>query len=136
MRIREVRLYEKAMPVIGGTYRMSKTAVSSLDSTIVELVSDNGLSGWGETCPVGSVYQPHHALGARAALQELAPGLLELDGLSPRKVARIMDQRLSGHGYAKAAVDIAVLDLMGKHLRVPVCELLGGALTDRVPSYY
>jgi L-alanine-DL-glutamate epimerase-like enolase superfamily enzyme len=136
MRITEVRLYRKLLPVLSGAYRMSKTAVSSLDSTIVELVADNGLSGWGETCPVGSVYQPHHALGARAALQELAPGLLELDVLSPRQVARAMDQRLSGHGYAKAAVDIAVLDLMGKQLRVPVCELLGGALTDRIPSYY
>src|SRR5262249_58235201 len=41
-----------------------------------------------------------------------------------------------GHGYAKAAIDIAVFDLQGKKLRVPVSTLLGGALTDRVPSYY
>ena len=136
MRIREVRLYEQVLPVIGGTYRMSKTAVSSLDSTIVELVADNGLSGWGETCPVGPVYQPHHALGARAALQQILPAVLEVDEVSPRRVARAMDERLSGHGYAKAAIDIAVLDLLGKAYQLPVCEMLGGALTDRVPSYY
>jgi L-alanine-DL-glutamate epimerase-like enolase superfamily enzyme len=136
MRIREIRLYEKLLPVIGGIYRMSKTAVSSLDSTIVELVADSGLSGWGETCPVGPVYQPHHALGARAALQQMLPGLLDVDEISPRRIAKAMDERLSGHGYAKAAVDIAVLDLLGKAHRLRVCELLGGALTERIPSYY
>ncbi|WP_281062359.1 mandelate racemase/muconate lactonizing enzyme family protein, partial [Mesorhizobium sp. M1C.F.Ca.ET.195.01.1.1] len=47
-----------------------------------------------------------------------------------------MDERLNGHNYAKAALDIAFLDLTGQRLGVPVSALLGGALTDRVPSYY
>jgi len=47
-----------------------------------------------------------------------------------------MDERLNGHNYAKAALDIAFLDLIGQRLGVPVSMLLGGALTDRVPSYY
>lgn len=136
MRIREIRVYRKRLPVKGASYRMSSTEVSELDSTLVEIIADNGLSGWGETCPVGAVYQPHHALGARAALQELAPGLLELDEVTPRAAARAMNGRLSGHGYAKAAIDIAVLDLLGRDLRVPVSQLLGGALSDRVPSYH
>ena len=49
-------------------YRMSEGSYTTLDSTIVEIVSDTGVSGWGETCPVGPTYQPEHALGARAAL--------------------------------------------------------------------
>jgi 4-hydroxyproline betaine 2-epimerase len=136
MRIEEVRVYSKEVPVADGSYRMASTNVKNLDSTIVEIVSDEGFSGWGETCPIGSVYQPHHALGARAALAELAPGLIGHEAGSIRGVARRMDECLSGHGYAKAAIDIAVLDLLGKKLRVPVSTLLGGALTDRVPSYY
>jgi L-alanine-DL-glutamate epimerase-like enolase superfamily enzyme len=136
MRIEEIRVYSKAVPVAEGTYRMASSDVKNLDSTIVEIVSDEGLSGWGETCPIGPVYQPHHALGARAALAEVAPGLIGYEAGSIRGVARRMDECLNGHGYAKAAIDIAVFDLLGKKFRVPVSTLLGGALTDRVPSYY
>ena len=53
-----------------------------------------------------------------------------------RKIYRLMDGALTGHGYAKAAIDIAVYDLFGKQLGVPVSVLLGGALTGKVPSYY
>src|SRR5690606_18981041 len=47
-----------------------------------------------------------------------------------------MNECLNGHGYAKAALDIAAFDLLGKRFGVPVSTLLGGSLTDRVPSYY
>lgn len=97
----------------GGSYRMSHTSVEAPDSTLVEIVTDEGLSGWGETRPLGPVYQPHHALGARAGLDQIAPGLVGTDVSSPRSVARRMDAQLAGHNYVKAAVDI-----------------------DRVPSYY
>jgi L-alanine-DL-glutamate epimerase-like enolase superfamily enzyme len=47
-----------------------------------------------------------------------------------------MDGCLNGHRYAKAAVDIAAHDLMGKRYGARVADLLGGAVTERVPSYY
>src|SRR5919206_4692700 len=131
MKIARIHVHQALLPVVGGAYRMSHTTVEALDSTLVEVVTDDGRSGWGETCPLGPVYQPHHALGARAALAQLGPGLLGLDLSSPRAVTRRMDQLLAGHGYAKAALDTAVLDLHGQRLGVPVSTLLGGALADR-----
>ncbi|MEJ2865514.1 mandelate racemase/muconate lactonizing enzyme family protein [Actinomycetospora flava] len=136
MRIERITVHEARLPVASGTYRTSSTTVEALDSTLVEIVTDEGLSGWGETCPLGPVYQPHHALGARAALERIGPGLVGTDASSARVVAARMDALLGGHEYAKAAVDIAVLDLVGQRLGVPVSTLLGGALVDRVPSYY
>ena len=115
---------------------MSSSDVKQLDSTIVEIVSDDGISGWGETCPIGPVYQPHHMLGARAALAEVAPKLIGIEIASMHALWKCMDESLNGHGYAKAAVDIAAFDLLGKQLGIPVSTLLGGALTSRVPSYY
>ncbi|MER8390045.1 mandelate racemase/muconate lactonizing enzyme family protein [Mesorhizobium sp. M1380] len=136
MRIDQINVYKVQLPVKGGTYRMASDDVDALDSTIVEIVTDDGLTGWGETCPVGPVYQPHHALGARAAIAEIAPGLMGAEIASIRLLAKRMDERLNGHGYAKAAFDIAFLDLLGQRLGVPVSTLLGGALVDRVPAYY
>ena len=91
--------------------------------------------GWGETCPLGPVYAQAHAKGARAALSEMAPGLIGTEVL-PLGVHRRMDSLLLGHNYAKAAIDIAVYDALGKSLGVRVADLLGGAVTERVPSYY
>lgn len=136
VRIDRIQVYQARLPVVGGVYRTSHTSVDALDSTLVEVTTDDGLSGWGETCPLGPVYQPHHALGARAGLEEMCPGLIGTDASSPRAVARAMDGMLTGHEYVKAAIDTAVLDLIGQRLGVPVSTLLGGALVDRVPSYY
>lgn len=136
MRVDRINVYTMLLPVKGGAYRMASDDVASLDSTLVEIVTDDRMIGWGETCPIGPVYQPHHALGARAAIAEIAPGLIGLEIASIRFLAKRMDELLNGHGYAKAAFDMAFLDLLGQRLAVPVSTLLGGALTDRVPAYY
>jgi len=136
MRIAEIFVYSHALPVKDGPYRYSGNDLYSLDTTLVKIVADNGLVGWGETCPLGPIYQPHHAAGARAALAEMGPGLIGVDPAQPVILRRKMDRLLDGHRYAKAAIDIAAYDLTGKHLGVRVADLLGGAVTERIPSYY
>ncbi len=135
MKISEVHIFAHPLPVVGGAYSYAGTTIDALDTTIVKIVATNGLTGWGEVCPLGPTYQADHALGARAAVVQMAPGLLGAP-LTPSTLHHRMDQLLAGHNAAKAAIDIAAHDLMGKHLGVPVHDLLGGAATDRVPSYY
>ena len=129
MRIAEIHVFQVDLPVPGTPYRMSGGAHSSLDSTVVQVVTDTGATGWGETCPVGPTYQPQHALGARAALAEMAPGLIGHEVVAPLAVRRTMDTLLTGHNYAKAALDIAIHDLVAKSLGIRVCDLLGRAQT-------
>ncbi|MGB0440913.1 MAG: mandelate racemase/muconate lactonizing enzyme family protein, partial [Paracoccaceae bacterium] len=102
---------------------------------LVKIVTDSGITGWGEVCPVGPTYAEAHAAGARAALCAMAPGLIGTESL-PVPLHRRMATLLNGHAYAKAAMDIAVHDALGKSLGVSVSALLGGAVTNRVPSYY
>ncbi len=135
MRIAEIHIYQKDLPVVDGPYTMSGQTCWSLDTTLVQLVSDTGLSGWGEVCPVGPLYYHSHAKGMRAALVQMGEALIGAEVL-PLALHRAMDGALHGHGHAKAAVDIAGYDLLGKHLNLPVCDLLGGAVTDRIGSYY
>ena len=136
MRISEIHIYQKDEPIIGGPYTMSRITLESVDITIVKLVSDTGLVGWGEVAPAGPVYQPQHALGARAALSEMAPSLIGQSALTPLLLRRQMDALLNGHNYAKAVIDVAVMDMLGKHHNMRVCDLLGGAEVERVPAYY
>jgi hypothetical protein len=48
----------------------------------------DGMTGFGEPCPLGANYLPAHAAGARAALSDLAPHILELDVGNPGQNSR------------------------------------------------
>ena len=135
MHIAEIHIFSHALPIQNGPYTMANAEVWSLETTLVKIVSSTGVVGWGETCPVGPTYAEAHAAGAVAALTALAPGLIGM-AVQPVTVRRAMQGLLSGHNYAKAAIDIAVHDLLGKALGLSVADLLGGAVTDTVPSYY
>lgn len=136
MKICAIRIFRHDLPVKGLPYTFSGGAVTALDTTLVEIVTDTGVSGFGETCPLTSTYQPAHAAGARAALCEMAPHLVGLDPLLIGLARDRMDAVLQGHDYTKAALDIALWDLAGKALGRRVCDLLGGAKREKVPSYY
>ena len=136
MRITEIRVHCHEIRVDGGRYQMAISAVASLDSTVVEIVTDVGLHGFGETTPLGPTYQPQHALGARAAIAQMAPAMLGVDPRRLELVRRAMDGALNGHNYAKTAIDVACWDLRGKAYDERICDLLGGTDQSSVPSYF
>ena len=134
MKIVRIELYQIDLPYSGGSYRLSGgRQYQSFDATLVRLVTDDGLDGWGESTPFGPNYIAAHALGVRAGIAELAPQLL---GRDPRQVDRIneqMDLALVGHNHAKTPIDVACWDLFGKSVGMPVCELLGGSTNTPMP---
>lgn len=94
---------------------------------LVKIETDAGLVGWGETVPVA---------GARGTIEEqIAPALVGRSPLEHRKLWREIWGANFGNGLAVGAVDTALLDLRGKALNLPVAELFGGRLRDRVPAY-
>ena len=93
--------------------------------TILELVTDEGIVGLGE---VGGGDQ-------RGALQKLKPRII---GLDPFHLERIKQKVLRSIYYLSnsrlyAAIEMACLDIQGKALGRPLCDLLGGPLRDRIP---
>ncbi|MGE0271778.1 MAG: mandelate racemase/muconate lactonizing enzyme family protein [Alphaproteobacteria bacterium] len=134
MKITRIRAYGVNLPVKGGRYSWSKgKSVTQVDSTIVRIDTDEGVTGWGEVCPLGSFYLPAFATGARAAIAEMGPHLLGLDPTGLESVNRAMDTVLKGHPYAKCAIDLACWDLAGKSAGLPVAVLLGGRFGEAVP---
>jgi L-alanine-DL-glutamate epimerase-like enolase superfamily enzyme len=119
-----------------GDYVMSSgRVIDRLPSTVVRVTTRDGVQGFGETCPLGPTYLPAFAEGARAALRELAPGLIGADATNLADIHRRMDARLAGHGYAKSALDVASWDAFGRLTNQPVSALLGGALQRDLPLY-
>lgn len=134
MKIKKIELYQQDLPYSGGVYTLSGgREYRSFDASYVRIETDTGLEGWGESTPFGSTYIAAHALGARAGISEIAPYLLERD---PRQVDRMndaMDEALVGHNHAKSAIDLALWDVFGKSVNMPVCDLLGGSTGQRLP---
>ena len=135
MKIVRIDIFRIDLPYAGGIYHLSGGRdYQAFDASIVRIVADDGSEGWGESTPFGSTYVAAHALGVRAGIAEIAPHLL---GADPRRVDRVndlMDQVLVGHNHAKTALDVACWDLFGKSVGLPVCDLLGGRTTVRLPA--
>jgi L-alanine-DL-glutamate epimerase-like enolase superfamily enzyme len=136
MKITGLNVYQVDLPLKEGRYNWSNgNFIEMFDSTVLEILTDEGLKGYAECCPLGSAYLPSFAKGVRAGLAELAPHLIGQDPLNIGAVNRTMDAALRGHPYAKAPVDIACWDLLGKATGLPVYTLLGGAVQDDVVLY-
>jgi D-galactarolactone cycloisomerase len=97
------------------------------DALLVKISTDDGLVGWGETAALG---------GVRELIdKQFAPALLGQDPLQHRQLWRQMWGPNFGNGLAVGAVDIALHDLWGKAVNLPVAELYGGRMHLRVPVY-
>lgn len=136
MHLSRISVYQILIPFKPlGSKWVGRRKPSHLDSTVVALETDTGLTGYGESCPIAAVYLPAFAGGLRAAIEEMAPALLGQDPIKVDGIYLAMDAALYGHGYAKAAVDIACWDLLGKATGQPISTLLGGRFMDAVPAY-
>jgi L-alanine-DL-glutamate epimerase-like enolase superfamily enzyme len=126
--------------------------VPTFDSVIVRVETECGITGWGEAkAGVGSAA----ACAGLAAIinDDYAPLLV---GQDPRDISRLWDVMYNTprEGYAVAGgyalpqvgrrglsisaiagVDVALWDILGKSLNVPVWRLLGGKRVDRMPAY-
>jgi len=96
---------------------------------VVALHDNHGRVGWGEASPSALI------LGCTpdtvfAALDLLIPAIL---GEDPRRIDHLiskMDQVLLGNAAAKAALDLALHDLVGQIYGEPVWRLLGGSFAE------
>jgi D-galactarolactone cycloisomerase len=100
---------------------------------LVEVVTDDGLSGWGE-----SFGSPE---AIRALINEFKPLVIGHDSTAIEVIWESLYNRYRDRGIkgvvisAISALDIALWDLMGKRHGVPIYGLLGGAFRDRVQAY-
>lgn len=132
MKIRDVKVYVLEA-ALAEPFAYSQAWYERRGACLVEIVGEDGASGWGEafgparlTAPIVDYYKPL---------------LIGADALATEAIWQSLYNRLRDHGRkglaieALSAVDIALWDLKGKHLGLPVHRLLGGPLRSRVEAY-
>jgi muconate cycloisomerase len=93
---------------------------------MVEVTGESGLTGLGEATVVPVWSGESQASALHAVNEILASALIGREVCDVAAAAEVMDRSLIGNPFTKAAVEMALLDLAGKALGVPVTDLLGG----------
>ena len=107
---------------------------------ILELGTDAGITGLGEACTAYGI----GATGTAGMLKDLAEHYLR-GGIDPMRIEAVWSE-VYDHGFwmkgggpivhaAMSAVEQALLDIKARALNVPVYELLGGRVHDRLRTY-
>ena len=137
MKISQIKTYALQTPLTQ-PFAFSQGWVNRRSATLVEVITDEGISGWGEAFAQG-LEPPQIALAAiESALAPLLIGANPLDSevLWHRMYHATRDFGRKGSVIAAiSAVDIALWDIAGKTYGVPVHQLLGGAFRTRVQAY-
>lgn len=106
------------------------------DNVVVKLHTDEGITGLGEGCTLGPFYSGESQETVMGIIAEhLFPKVLE--GEDPFNIDPIhfkMNKFVYANTVAKAAVDYAIHDIIGKALGVPLYKLLGGKFCDKIPT--
>ena len=128
MGIKQIEVY----PVTLGykePFRIAPGASTESHTIIVKIVTDYGVIGWGESSPSERV-TGETAETVIKILDKIAPKLIGLCPLRIEQDVEVMDSIAEGNPAAKAAVDIALHDILGKTGHKPLFMLMGGYRTE------
>jgi D-galactarolactone cycloisomerase len=120
MKIVDIRTYSPVYPVADPFSNALRTTRERAFG-LVEVLTDAGVTGWGEgaTVPARPALDAH-VIGKNPFDYEVIWEALHKQGVDPAAIS---------------AVDIALWDVMGKALKQPIHQLLGGAFRTRVQAY-
>ena len=120
------------------TIRPHVLSVATMQSQAVVLVRikcADGIEGVGEGTTIGGLnYGGESPEGVKLAIDTyFAPLLIGADSSRPAAIMDSLRRAIIDNRFAKNAVETALLDIQGKRLGVPISELLGGRVRDRLP---
>src|SRR5881396_1072706 len=129
MRIRDIRATTVTVPLEAPLRHANGCHWGRFVRTIVEVETDNGLIGLGEMGGGGE--------SAEAAIRAMKSYLLGHDPARLEemrfRIANPTASLYNNRTQLLAALEFACLDIQGKDLGVPVHELLGGKVREKVP---
>jgi L-alanine-DL-glutamate epimerase-like enolase superfamily enzyme len=141
MKITDVRAHHIRIPYDAGpaSFRQGASAITALDMVLVEVLTDAGLTGWGDAFAYVSPRTTRTAIEEMIAPQ--ARGLKVPDAAGIPAAMEQIQRNLHLFGrygitmFAISALDIALWDLAGKAKGVPVRRLAGEARREKIPAY-
>ena len=113
--------------------QMAGETVAQADNVFVRIESDAGAVGWGEAAAAPTMTGETIA-GMMAAIELMRPKLIGRATYDFAAATAAMDAQLYGNSGAKAAIDMALHDLVGRASGRPVYALFGAKARSRMPA--
>jgi o-succinylbenzoate synthase len=110
-------------------FRIASGTSTEAKNVVVKLTTDYDVVGWGESSPSKRV-TGETAESVTEVLDRLSPKLIHKCPLRIEQIADLMDEAVKGNPAAKAAIDMALFDVLGKTAEKPLFMLLGGFRTE------
>ena len=130
--IRLVEVFGVAVPLVGAGFRNAYINKTTQKSALVRLTAEDGSIGLGNIDPSPG-YSAETIEQSLIALRErLAPLVQGRDAANPHLLLQVMDNTLPGYLDAKAAIEMACVDMLARRLGIPVHQYLGGAVVEAV----
>jgi L-alanine-DL-glutamate epimerase-like enolase superfamily enzyme len=135
VRIKQIEAIPVRVPLAAGmTTRTAHGEHHTSDYVIIKVHTDEGLVGLGEAT-VSALWSGETSKSTVAAIHDpIGPALV---GLDPRRITaarKEMDFLIKLNPFTKSAVEMALWDLCGKAVGLPVYQLLGGKLRETIPT--
>lgn len=115
--------------------QFARNAAVVQSSVVVRLSTNEGVEGIGESVtPCGPWWSGDSVEAIKSTIDTyLAPLLIGEDPLAIEPVMAKLHKRVNGNAFAKAGLEMALMDCTGKMLGARVCDLLGGEFRGSLP---
>ncbi len=131
MRITKIDVFSLRVPMRKVIARVHGKAMEQ-ESVLARIWTDEGDTGIGAIDPLEHYDEESFQEIPDTLRHALVPRLIGQDPSRIRKIVDDMDATLSRHLGSKAVLEMALFDLLGKKLKVPVHVLLGGRVKDTI----
>jgi len=135
-KIQKIRIYPIQIPYKQTAGYAGAPHYDHLNSVIAAVTSSDGITGYGEAIPDPHFTGESIETVVFAIESWFGPAILGTDVFAMEEIHAKMDAATieGANPSAKAALDMACMDLMGKITNQPVHQLLGGTFRSRVPQ--
>ena len=120
----EMRIYRFDVP-LRDVFTIATMSLSKAQNVLVELKTNEGISGWGEASPFHSIAGETQDINIAAA-RELKQLVVGKNPLAIHALVREMDAYLPHNATLKSAVDMALYDIAAQVAGLPLYAFLGG----------
>ena len=128
MKITEVKVTPISIPRSSALTTSYGIGRDTSESVIVEVMTDEGLIGNGQSAGQGQATEAVVSM----IRNQFAPAIIGEDPMNIEHLNVNLHSVLRGHLSSRAAIELALWDLEGKALGVPVYQLLGGRVREGV----
>ncbi|WHY01201.1 dipeptide epimerase [Neobacillus sp. DY30] len=125
MKITSIQLFAIHLP-LKEPFIISYHTYDHMPSIIVKITTDEGIVGYGEGVPDQHVTGETWEGTFEIIKNTIGPVLIGQSPMEMERIHELMNKAIYGAPTAKAAIDIACFDIIGKKLQQPVYQLIGG----------